>query len=107
MIQQLDSEHGEAIKSFKKALKIREDDPETLYYLAVSLHETGSYQESGDTAQKLIKIRADWDDAWTILAMSLQGKGDEEGAIEAYGKALEINPLNEDAAINLKELLED
>jgi DEAD/DEAH box helicase domain-containing protein len=107
MILQLQGNHAEALESFQNALKIQGDDPETLYYLAVSLYETGSYQESKQTSNKLIKIRKDWDDAWCILAMALQALSDKEGAIKSYNKALSINPLNEDAANNLRELLED
>ena len=88
-------------------LKKREDDAEALYYLAVSLHETGNYSNSKDASQKLIEKRGDWDDAWHVLAMALQALGDKEGAITAYRKALAINPLNEDAADKLNGILED
>ena len=106
MILQIQDKPKDALKSLQKALKIREDDPETLYYLAVSLYNIGNYDKSKLNAEKLTKIRDDWDDAWCVLAMALEGLDDEEAAIKAYNKALSINPLNEDAADNLKKLLE-
>lgn len=106
MILQIQEKHQKALKSLEEALKIRADDPETLYYLAVSLYHTGNYQESKKTAEKLIKIRCDWDDAWCILAMALEVMIDEDGAIEAYTKALENNPLNQEASERLKNLLD-
>lgn len=105
MILEREDDHQGAIESFIRALEIHEDDEETLYYLAVSHYNNGCLKECKDTSQKLIKRRKDWDDAWCILAMALQGLGDEEGAVKAYQKSLSINPLNEDAADNLNELL--
>jgi len=107
MILQIQDNHSQAIESFEKALNIVEDDPETLYYLAVSHYHSGDYQESKKIADKLIKIRGDWDDAWCILAMSREVMSDEDGAIEAYNKALEINPLNQEASDRLNNLLND
>ena len=105
MILQIQEKHQKALKSLEEALKIRADDPETLYYLAVSLYHTGNYQESKKTAEKLIKIRCDWDDAWCILAMALEVISEEDGAIDAYTKALEINPLNQEASDRLNNIL--
>ncbi|NYB52389.1 MAG: DEAD/DEAH box helicase [Methanobacteriaceae archaeon] len=99
--------HKEAIRNFKKVLQKREDDAEALYYLAVSLYQTGDYERSKEISEKLIKIRSDWDDAWQILGLTYHKLGDKEKSIEAYGKALNINPLNQDAADNMKKLLED
>ena len=94
-----------ARESFNKVLLIQADDPETLYYLAVSLNGNQMYHESKNISLKLTKVRPDWDDAWHVLGVALQGLDDKEGAIEAYGKALEINPLNSDAASNLNQLV--
>jgi len=106
MILEREDDHQGAIRSFERALEIHEDDDEAFYYLAVSYYNNGCLKDAKDTSRKLIKRRKDWDDAWCILAMSLQALGDEERAVKAYQKALSINPLNEDAADNLKELLE-
>lgn len=105
MILELDEKHAEAIRSFQMALEIESNDEETLYFLAVSFYNTDKCQESKEISQKLIKLKSDWDDAWYVLGISLQSLGDEKGAIQAYSKALGINPLNEDAAENLKDLL--
>ena len=106
MILEHQDDHQGAIESFKKALEIHKEDDETFYYLAVSHYNNGDLDECKNTSKKLIKRRKDWDDAWCILAMSLQALGDEEEAVKAYQKALSINPLNEDAADNLNELLD-
>ncbi len=106
MILQLKDEHIEALKSFEEANKISSDDPETLYYMAVSLYEVGDFQESKKLAEKVIKIRSDWDDAWCILAMALESVDSEDEAIDAYNKALEINPLNKEAIEGLNNLLD-
>jgi DEAD/DEAH box helicase domain-containing protein len=105
MIFELEEKHAEAIRSFQMALEIESNNEETLYYLAVSFYNTDKCQESKEISQKLIKLRSDWDDAWYVLGISLESLGDEKGAIQAYSKALAINPLNEDAGENLKDLL--
>lgn len=107
MIFELQDNHAEAIRSFQMALKIEANDTESLYYFAVSLYNINNYQESKETCQKLLKLRSDWDDAWYLLGISLQTLGDKNGAIQAYSKALAINPLNEEAADDLKELLNE
>ncbi|EKF86579.1 DEAD/DEAH box helicase [Methanobacterium formicicum] len=95
-----------ALEFFEKVLLIQSDDPETLYYQAVLFNETEQYAESKNISMKLLKARPDWDDAWSVLAIALHALGDREKAIEAYSKALELDPLNHDAAINLKDLLD-
>lgn len=107
MTLELQQKHVEAVKSYQNALKIQEDDELILYYLSVSLYNADNFQESKDISQKLIKIRSDWDDAWYVLGISLQALGDLKGAIQAYSKALSINPLNEDASLCLKEILDN
>jgi len=107
MIEQQQDHQPEALKSLKRALQIDPDNPETIYYLAVSLYKTGNHKECRDLAEKLTRLRGDWDDAWCVLGMARQALGEGEKAIQAYHKALEINPLNEEAGNNLKELLED
>lgn len=105
MIYELQEAPLEAIKSYRRALHVKKDDPLTLYYLSVSLYNADKYKESKEISEKLTKVRPDWDDSWYILAISLQAMGDIKGAIKAYSKALSINPLNEDASEGLKELL--
>jgi len=107
MIEQQMDHQREALKSLKRALKIEPDNPETIYYLALSLNEIGNYKECQDLAEKLTRLRGDWDDAWCVLGMVQQALGEDEKAIKAYHNALKINPLNEEARDNLKELLED
>jgi DEAD/DEAH box helicase domain-containing protein len=94
-----------ALEFFEKVLLIQDDDPETLYYQAVCFNNVQKYVESKNISMKLLKTRPDWDDAWSVLAIALHALGDKEKAIEAYNKALELDPLNQDAARNLKDLL--
>jgi len=95
-----------ALEFFEKVLLIHPDDPETLYYQALSFNKIQKYAESKNVSLELLKIRPDWDDAWSVLAIALHALGDKEKAIEAYSKALELDPLNQDAARNLKDLLD-
>ncbi|AXV39120.1 DEAD/DEAH box helicase [Methanobacterium sp. BAmetb5] len=107
MIEQQQDHQLKALKSLKRALQIDPNNPETIYYLAISLYKTGNHKQCRDLAEKLTRLRGDWDDAWCVLGMARQALGEGEKAIQAYNKALEINPLNEEARDSLKELLED
>ena len=95
-----------ALEFFEKVLLIQDDDPETLYYQAVCFNKAQNYVESKNVLMELLKARPDWDDAWSVLGIALHALGDKEKAIEAYQKALELDPLNHDAAGNLRDLLD-
>uniref|UniRef100_A0A7S1NNF9 STI1 domain-containing protein n=1 Tax=Eutreptiella gymnastica TaxID=73025 RepID=A0A7S1NNF9_9EUGL len=53
------------------------------------------YAKALADAIKVTEIKPDWAKGWSRKGAALHGKGDYDGAIEAYAKGLEIEPSND------------
>ncbi|KAL9184892.1 hypothetical protein ACHAXT_002669 [Thalassiosira profunda] len=53
------------------------------------------YDAAADDCRKSIELCPDYEKAYTRLGLSLYFKGDYKGAVEAYKKALNLNPDNQ------------
>ena len=59
------------------------------------------YAQAAADARKVIELKADWPRGYTRLGAALQGQEDWEGAIDAFKKALELDPNNAGAKEDL------
>ncbi|MEK7476524.1 MAG: hypothetical protein AAB152_12955 [Candidatus Coatesbacteria bacterium] len=68
---------------------------DVLYSEAASLYAAGRYDEALAKSAEAVRVaRAHWQ-AWQMAGNCRWAKGDRPGALEAYGKSLEINPGND------------
>ncbi|HPS37160.1 MAG TPA: VWA domain-containing protein [Candidatus Omnitrophota bacterium] len=102
-----DKRYQSAIESYRKVQVKNPDAPEVLYDLGTALYKTDSFQESAkdleDAAKKAgepaLKAKALYNHGNALYRL-----GDFEKAIDAYKKALEIDPADKDAKYNLEFL---
>ncbi|OHT12567.1 TPR Domain containing protein [Tritrichomonas foetus] len=89
-------------KDYSKAISLYTDaielDPDnyTLYSNRSGAYcASQKYDQAVADARKVIQIKPDWVRGHTRLGAALQGQEDWEGAEEAYAKALELDPNNQ------------
>ncbi len=88
---------GDAVKSatcFREFLKTYPDNPDGLYFLAVSLRRQGKNEEAGSYLEKLVKASPGSIDAIAELAGVYVAEKKTELALELVGKQLEGSPGN-------------
>jgi tetratricopeptide (TPR) repeat protein len=105
LVQRGDLRHSKgdtlgALQDYERALKEAPDDPMIWNNRGVSLSALGRYDEAAGSYRKAIGIRPGYWMAWYNLGKAIHRKadrtaGDTEGyeeALEAYERALELNP---------------
>ena len=92
IIQDAKKEYEEAIKTYKKALDLNTDVPETHFNLGSLLHRQGKNEEAITSYKKAIDLKSDFVNAYFNLGLVSQNIGDYEKAIENYKKAIELQP---------------
>ena len=92
IIQDAKKEYEEAIKTYKKALDLNTDVPETHFILGSLLHRQGKNEEAMTSYKKAIDLKSDFVNAYFNLGLVSQNIGDYEKAIENYKKAIELQP---------------
>lgn len=102
-----EKKYQSALEEYRKAQVKKPDDPTIRYNLATTLYQTDNYQEAGKELEKSIAEAKDPD----LKAKALYNYGNTQyrlgnfdKSIEAYEKALEINPKDVDAKYNLEFL---
>jgi stress-induced-phosphoprotein 1 len=95
-------------KNYARAIELYTDaidmDPQnhTLYSnRSGSYCASRKYAQAAADARKVIEIKADWPRGYTRLGAALQGQEDWQGAIDAFKKALELDPNNAGAKEDL------
>lgn len=96
-----------ALESYRRVQVKNPDNPEVLYDLGTTLYKTDGFQESAQDLEAAVQKAKDP----ALLAKALYNYGNAqyrlgafEKAIEAYKKALEIDPGDKDAKFNLEFL---
>ena len=92
---------GEAIKSYKQAIKIRPDYHEAYNNLGLVLIDIGDLSAAIGSFKQAIKANPDYVDAFYNMGVAFDGKGDREAAIESYKIALRIKPDFAEAYTNM------
>lgn len=96
-----------ALENYRKAQVKNPEDPVILYNLAAGLYQNQEYQEARKHLETAISKTKDPDlkaKALYNYGNTLYRLGDFEKSIDAYKKALEINPDDKDAKYNLEFL---
>ena len=82
-----------------------QDPPQESLRSLVNLYRQGEYQQALYNASQLLKQFANSYDLYNILGAANQGLGNLEEAIEAYNKALSVNPDYAEAYNNIGSAL--
>lgn len=61
------------------------------------------YAKALEDANKTTELKPDWAKGWSRKGAALHGKGDYDGAVEAYEKGLSIDPANDACKSGKKE----
>lgn len=85
-------EHFEALMRLRKALSLQEKKPETMYYLALSLAETGDCPTAIKLLEEVLFIDSRYTDAYTKLGSIYNIMGNSNKALENYLKATKASP---------------
>jgi superkiller protein 3 len=68
---------------------------EIAYQSARQFYDVGNYEETVVNLEKAVSVKPNYLDAWTLLGDARTKLKDYEGGIEAFNKALELDPNNE------------
>jgi tetratricopeptide (TPR) repeat protein len=96
----------EALVHMRRAQALRPDFALTQSGLGALLFQLGRRDEAGPLLRAAVKSRPTYFDAWFNLGLWGNAEGDFELAIEAFGRAVALDPGRADAALNLAQLLE-
>ena len=96
-----------AIKSYKKAIKINPDFAEAYYNMAIAQKVIGEFEEAIKSYKKALKIKPNYFEAHYNLGNILSEKGDKKAAIDSYEFALQIKPGSAMVYNNMGNILKD
>lgn len=102
-----DKRYETALDAYRKAQVQKPDQPETRYNLGTTLYQMDEFQEAEGNLAKAIqnaKTKELKAQAWYNYGNTQYRLGQFEKAIDAYRKALELNPEDKDAKFNLELL---
>ena len=98
---------GEAIKSYKQAIKIRPDYHEAYNDVGLVLIDMGDLSAAIGSFKQATKANPDYAEAFYNMGIAFDGKGDREAAIESYKMALRIKSDFSEAYFNLGNTLQE
>lgn len=94
-------DYAQAAQYFGKAANLLPDHPEPICRLAAALASAKREQEAIDVLNQTLTHHPDWTDAHYTMGRVLEDKGDFEGAIASYRKALQLKPKHVDALFRI------
>ncbi|MBL6600534.1 MAG: tetratricopeptide repeat protein, partial [Alphaproteobacteria bacterium] len=92
-----------AERCFRAALDIAPGDPMSRGKLADALARQGRREEAGREFKVALETSSSDARLWALYSVMLAGEGSRDGAIEAAGKAREIDPNSIDVELALLE----
>jgi tetratricopeptide (TPR) repeat protein len=104
-----DGRPADAVPHLEEVVKVRPQDPQTLYLLAQCILKTNPSDPDGlkkarSLLERAVALRDDFEQAQYDLAAVLANMGQTELAKQRFGKVLQINPQNQKAKQLLAEL---
>lgn len=92
---------GQAVESFKTALKLRPGYVEAYTNLGVAYERTGNLTEAELVLNKALAVNNDYVPAWFTLGVVRYRKNDKQGARHAFSEAVKRDTAHKDALTNL------
>lgn len=100
-------QNQDAIDSFNDYLKEAGDSSEIYMQLGLTYQVMKAYLESIQMFDQAILLSKDFPDPYILKAISYEYLGENDLALEALNKAIEIDPINQSALDELKLVQED
>lgn len=94
----------EAIRLFREGLAIDDSYPFVFLGLGDVLQRAGRYEEAEEAFTRVLQLNPDSFKAYYNLGVTRGNRGDVEGAIANYEKALEIAPQHPESAMALNNM---
>jgi TolB-like protein/DNA-binding winged helix-turn-helix (wHTH) protein/Tfp pilus assembly protein PilF len=82
----------EAIELWRTAGRLDPHSHVLRQHLAWAEFRAGRFEEAGDMLRSILEQHPDYPVAWFVHGEMLAGAGDQAGAVDAYRRALELNP---------------
>lgn len=92
---------GQAVESFKAALKLRQDYVEAYTNLGVAYERSNNLPEAESALEKALAVNDKHVPAWFNLGIVRYRKNDKQGARRAFSEAVQRDPHHTDALTNL------
>lgn len=93
--------HREAVKAFRRVLRITPDSADAYYNLGVAYDNLAMYKEAIEAYREAVRINPYSEKAYCNLGIAYVETGLYEEAIDAYGNAVRLNPDSPDLYVNL------
>ena len=100
-----DGRPGEAIVSYREAIRFKPDDADTHYNLGIALNDQGKPAEAIAAYREAIRLKPEYAEAHTNLGAVLNGQGKLAEAIAEWREAISLKPDLAQPHINLGVVL--
>lgn len=85
-------QHGPALDDFENTLGFRPDSPEVYHAKGISELALQKYEKAYDDFYKAARGKKNNFEAWALRGRAAEGMGSRKEAVQAYRRALQINP---------------
>ncbi len=85
----------QAIASYRKALALEPNDPDTHYNLALTLKYKGDAKQAVEEFEATLRLKPKWADAHYGLGATLYDLNDQAAALKELRTAIDLDPANE------------
>lgn len=97
-------EYQKAIQSYTDAIDLDSENYTLYSNRSACFCALGKYEQAAADARKVIQLKPDWVRGHTRLGAALQGSEDWDGAEQAFTKALELDPENQNIQSDLADV---
>jgi len=94
----------EAILYYKQSLEMNHENFEALTGIGICLLEQEKYQESLEYIKEAIILNNEASDVWVYYAEGLTGIDDNQGALKAYMRSIELDPEQPDTLMAIANI---
>jgi len=101
----MNQEYPQALKYYQSALKLKPQYPDYHNRKGKALFELKRYQEAIQAFSRATVLNQDYVEAWINMGMCHLALGEMQEARSLFNRVLDLDPENEEALAQLKELL--
>lgn len=95
-----EGKYGDAIPFLEIAVLAKHCEPEARYHLGIAHQQRGEFQIAADQYRAAVALNPAYSQAWNNLGVTLDALNQPAEALNAFARAVEADPLNEEAAGN-------